>query len=175
MKKPTLLPVLALFAILLLSCSTDSEDSNSNSNDNATTNTSSNTNTGYTVPTTKTIEIEILELINNHRISAGLNSLQSMSAIKGQAYSHTDYMIDQNNISHDFFGNRRSYLVNNVSAVSVAENVAYGYSSAEAVVVAWLNSPSHREAIEADFTHFDISAEKNTEGQWYFTNIFVKR
>ena len=57
----------------------------------------------------------------------------------------------------------------------MSENVAYGFSSAESLVNAWLNSASHRENIEGDFTDFDISAEKNNEGKWYFTNIFIKR
>ena len=48
-------------------------------------------------------------------------------------------------------------------------------SNAQSVVNAWLNSDGHRQNIEGDFTDFDISAEQNANGQWYFTNIFVKR
>ena len=66
-------------------------------------------------------------------------------------------------------------MVDNVSATKVSENVAYAFSSAESVVNAWLNSDGHRENIEGDFTDFDISAEQNEEGRWYFTNIFIKR
>ena len=33
-----------------------------------------------------------------------------MDIVKYQAYSHTDYMIEQNNISHDYFLSRKAYL-----------------------------------------------------------------
>ena len=83
--------------------------------------------------------------------------------------------IDQDQISHDNFYTRRNSLINNAGAQNVGENVAYAYSSAQSVVNAWLNSPGHKDVIEGDYTDFDISAEQNNEGKWYFTNIFIKR
>jgi len=127
------------------------------------------------VPQPKTIEIEILELINNHRLSKGLTPLRNMDIIKSQAYNHTDYMIEHNQVSHDNFYERKNYLMNNTGAKSVSENVAYGFTSAESVVNAWLNSEGHKENIEGNFSDFDISAERNAEGKWYYTNIFIKK
>ena len=34
---------------------------------------------------------------------------------------------------------------------------------------------THKENIEGDFTNFDVSAEKNAEGNWFYTNIFIKK
>lgn len=164
MKLLTKLPALALLALLTFSCSTDSIDDNVNA-----------MSKDLVVPQAKTIEIEILELINNHRLSIGLNPLQNMDAIKSQAYNHTDYMVDNNEVSHANFYARKNYLINNVSAKSVSENVAYGFTSAQSVVNAWLNSEGHKNNIEGNFTDFDISAEKNDEGKWYYTNIFIKK
>ena len=53
--------------------------------------------------------------------------------------------------------------------------MAYAYSSSESVVNAWLNSDGHRDVIEGDYTDFDVSAEKDADGKWYFTNIFIKK
>lgn len=164
MKLPTLLSAMALMAMLTFSCSTDSIDDNIE-----------DAVVSNYIPQTKIIEIEILELINDHRISIGINALNDMSTIKAVAYGHTDYMIDQEEISHDNFYTRRNSLINNVGAENVGENVAYAYSSAQSVVNAWLNSPGHKEVIEGDYTDFDISAEKNEEDKWYFTNIFIKK
>ena len=166
MKRPTLWPILAAFVMLisLSSCSSDSIDDKAEA-----------VATNVVIPEDKIIEIEILERINDYRISKGLNSLQGLDIIKSQTYSHTDYMIERENISHDNFHQRRNFLVSNAGAISVSENVAYGYSTAESVVVAWLNSDGHRDAIEGNFTHFNVSAEKNEEGHWYYTNIFVKK
>lgn len=126
-------------------------------------------------PQAKDIEIEILELLNEHRISAGLNSLGNNGTVKAVAFTHTDYMIEVDNVSHDNFFQRKQSLQANAEANVVSENVAYGFSSAESVVNAWINSPSHKDNIEGDYTDFDVSAEQNNEGKWYFTNIFIKR
>lgn len=126
-------------------------------------------------PMAKTIEVEILELINEYRIEKDLTPLHNLGIIKSVAFTHTDYMVSINQVSHDHFFQRKSSLVQNAGAKKVSENVAYAYSSAPSVVKAWLNSPSHKATIEGDFTDFDISAEQNSDGKWYFTNIFIKR
>ncbi|WP_340696432.1 CAP domain-containing protein [Flavobacterium nitratireducens] len=62
-----------------------------------------------------------------------------------------------------------------LGAKSVGENIAYNYKSALAAVTAWLNSPTHKENIEGDFTHFGIAIREDaTTGKKYYTNIFVK-
>lgn len=126
-------------------------------------------------PDVKVIEVEVLELINQHRIEIGLTPLVDHTLVKAVAFTHTDYMIEENTISHDNFFQRKESLEENAEAVQVSENVAYGFSSPQSLVNAWLNSPSHRETIEGDFTDFDISAEQNENGKWYYTNIFIKR
>ncbi|MCF7568073.1 CAP domain-containing protein [Sabulilitoribacter arenilitoris] len=158
------LPLLALLAILTFSCSTDSIDDKADA-----------LVENLVVPPTKEIETKILELINNHRLSLGLNPLGDLTIVKSVAYSHTDYMVDKDEISHDNFYTRSNYLKANAGAKKVSENVAYGYSKAESVVNAWIKSDSHRKNIEGDFTNFNISAEKNEEGKWYYTNIFIKK
>ncbi len=123
----------------------------------------------------KPIESDILHLINNYRVNNGFSSLNKLQVIKTQTSNHTNYMIEKNEVSHDFFFQRKEYLTENANAVKVGENVAYGYSSAEAVVKAWIKSEGHKKNIEGNYTHFDITAKKNADGKWYFTNIFVKQ
>lgn len=126
-------------------------------------------------PAPKEIEIEILELINEHRISVGLNPLNNLNIVKSVAFSHTDYMVEVNSVNHDNFYQRKISLEQNANAKKVGENVAYAYSSARSLVNAWLNSDSHRQNIEGDYTDFEVSAEQNREGKWYYTNMFIKR
>ena len=125
---------------------------------------------------TKTIEIEILSLINAHRLEMGLNALEKMDLVKSVAFSHSDYMVSQNEVSHDNFFSRSDYLKEKAKAMQVSENVAYGYNSAEGVVNAWLNSTEHKANLEGDYTNFDVSAVKCDEtGRWYYTNIFIRK
>lgn len=165
MKLLTKLPILVLVTLFMLtSCTTDSIDDKVETLE-----------LKSESPKTKTIEAEILELINNHRLSLGLNPLEDMILVKSVAYTHTDYMVDNDEVSHANFYERSNYLKSNAGAKSVSENVAYGYSSAESVVRAWLKSEGHKANIEGDYTNFDISAEVNNEGKWYYTNIFIKK
>ena len=164
MKTLKLLSVMTLLALLSFSCSNEEmpiESIDSSSLVNA--------------PAAKTIEIEILELINNHRIGVGLNALNNLNIIKSVAYTHTDYMVEINQVNHDNFYQRKNSLMQNAGAAKVSENVAFGYNSAQSVVNAWINSDAHRANLEGDFTDFDISAEQNSQGRWYYTNIFIKK
>nr|WP_321234314.1 CAP domain-containing protein [uncultured Psychroserpens sp.] len=164
MKPTKFLPLMVLVALLTFSCST--EDFPEETIDSMSL---------PVPPAAKLIEIEILELINAHRINTGLQPLNNHNTIKAVAYTHTDYMVESNNVGHDNFFQRKNSLIDNADAIKVSENVAYAFSSAQSVVNAWLDSEGHRENIEGDYTDFDISAEQNEEGRWYFTNIFIKR
>ncbi|TNJ41523.1 CAP domain-containing protein [Tamlana fucoidanivorans] len=159
-RKMTLLVL--VMSMTLFSCSTDSIEDEVDALE-----------LKLTAASTKSIEIEILNLINDYRLSKGLNPLSDMDIIKSVANSHTDYMVEKNTVSHDNFYVRSDYLKSNAGAQKVSENVAYGFSTAEGVVDAWIESEAHRINLEGDFTNFDISAEKNEDGRWYFTNIFI--
>ena len=164
--KPTYyMPLLALMTLLMFSsCSTEDFPVDNIDAINL-----------QNAPAPKEIEIEILELINQHRIGLGLNALNSLKIVKSVAFTHTDYMVEVNSVNHDNFYQRKISLEQNANAKAVSENVAYAYSTAQSVVNAWLNSTSHRETIEGDFTDFEVSAEQNKEGKWYYTNMFIKR
>lgn len=165
MKLFTKVPLMALLAVMsLYSCSTDSFDDGVEALEISLVETQ-----------TKAIELEILDLINEYRLSLGLNTLKDMSIVKSVAYSHTDYMVDNDIVSHDNFFTRSNYLKSNAGAKKVSENVAYGYGTAQGVVNAWIKSESHKANLEGDYTNFDISAERNVDGRWYYTNIFIKK
>lgn len=122
------------------------------------------------------IENEILDLVNSYRVEKGLISLNKLNIISTVAETHTQYMVNLGELNHDFFPERHEKLVHNANAISVGENVAYGYSTAESVVNAWLASDSHREIIEnSEYTHFGISTENDINGNNYFTHIFIKQ
>lgn len=115
---------------------------------------------------------EILELINDYRLSVGLNTLiLDQQYASAYAVDHTDYMIEKNQISHDNFP-VRSQGLKNKGAERVGENVAFGYNDAQSVVNSWLNSPTHLEIIEGNYTHSGFGIFKNENGHNYFTQLF---
>ena len=121
------------------------------------------------------LQTEVYELINAYRQSVGLTALNSLDLAYLKAEEHTEYMIANGKASHDFFYDREAYLIANADAELVAENVAYAYSTAQGVVNAWLESPSHKAIIEGDYTHASICAMKGSDGSYFYTHLFIKK
>lgn len=122
-----------------------------------------------------TLEIETLELINAYRASKGLNNLEKVDYASLKSEEHCDYMIAAKKISHNDFAARCVAIMEMLGAEKVAENLAYNFNSSQAVLSAWLNSESHKQNIEGDFTHFGIAIKECPQtGKKYYTNIYVK-
>lgn len=118
---------------------------------------------------------EIAVLINDHRTSMGLSKIKTDTQYAtAYAVEHTKYMIKVNNVNHDGFFTRSTAL-KKVGAKSVGENVAFGYSTAQSVVNAWLRSPSHKKIIEGFFSHSGFGIIKNKAGKYYFTLLFYRK
>nr|WP_100433646.1 CAP domain-containing protein [Flavobacterium sp. 1] len=121
------------------------------------------------------IELETMTLINNYRVSKGLNALEKINHVSYKSEEHDEYMIANNVVNHDDFEARSNNIMKVLGAKKVSENVAYNYNSAKGAFDAWLKSEGHKENIEGDFTHFGISIRENpSNGKKYYTNIFVK-
>lgn len=120
-------------------------------------------------------ELEVLDLLNDYRVSQGLQPLQIIEHISFVSGGHNDYMIAVNGVNHDGFEERKVNLTQVLNAYKVGENVAYGYSTPESVVQAWINSPPHKALLEGEFTHFGLSVKYNENNKSYFTNIFIKK
>lgn len=122
----------------------------------------------------KAVEQELLGIINDHRMSLKQTALEFSAIAYEYANDHTDYMISKGSLSHDNFSARASGISSEVNAESVAENVAKDYSNATEAFQGWLNSPSHKKTMEGDFTNTAVSVKKDTNGNFYFTQLFYK-
>ena len=121
------------------------------------------------------VELETMTLINNYRVSIGLNALEKINHISYKSEEHDNYMIANNVVNHNDFEARSSNIIKVLHAKNVSENIAYNYNSAQGAFDAWLKSEEHKKNIEGNYTHFGISIRENTAtGKKYYTNIFVK-
>ncbi len=120
------------------------------------------------------VEQELLGIVNVHRSSLGLPSLEFSEQAYEQANLHTDYMIAKGDLSHDNFSARASSLAAKTNAKQVAENVAKDYPTAAQTFQGWLDSPNHKDTMEADFTHTAISVKKDSNGTFFYTQLFYK-
>jgi len=120
-------------------------------------------------------ELQTMDLINNYRVSIGLNPLAKINHMSYKSEEHDNYMIANNVVNHNDFVARSENIMKVLGAKTVSENIAYNYSTPEAALNAWLASPGHKENIEGDFTHFGIAIRENpVNGRKYYTNIFAK-
>lgn len=122
-----------------------------------------------------TPEEELFNLVNEHRISIGLQALAFSSEAYKYAEEHNVYMITEDKLSHDHFSSRASKLASETNAVLVGENVAKDFTTNMATLNGWLNSPAHKSTIEGDFTHSAVSITINGNGKPFFTQLFYRK
>ena len=121
-------------------------------------------------------EMELADLINEYRISKGLNALEVVNHVSFKSEEHNVYMIAKKVVNHDLFDQRSHNIMEVLGAVKVNENVAYNFATPSSALNAWLNSPAHKANIEGTFTHFGVSIRiDSTTGKKYYTNIFIKK
>ncbi len=122
-----------------------------------------------------TIEQDLLDIVNEHRLTLNTNALEFSNIAYKYANIHTDYMIAKGSISHDNFSSRATNINSEVEVEMVAENVAKDYQSAIDAFQGWYTSSSHKKTMEGVFTHTGISVKKDEQGNYYFTQLFYKQ
>lgn len=165
--KTKLLRTLLLITVICTMNSCSSEDS-----DTKATEASTQKVVSYSY---NSIELETMNVINKHRVSVGLNPLEKINHMSFKSEEHVNYMIANNVVNHNDFVARSENIIKTLGAKTVSENIAYNYNTPEAVLNAWLASPSHKANIEGNHTHFGIAIKENpVNGRKYYTNIFAK-
>ncbi len=125
----------------------------------------------------ESLEQSVLQLINEHRKSIHLNSLQMMNEITVQAFYHSKEMAEQKvAFGHAGFESRVDNIRKSIGFIfGWAENVAAGQTSAKEVVSEWLHSPGHKKNIEGNYNFTGIGICKDANGMLYFTQIFIQK
>jgi uncharacterized protein YkwD len=165
MKKIMCAMVFIVISITMNSCSADGAEGNESS---------TSTEQVITDYSYNASELETMQLINDYRVSIGLNALEKINHISYKCEEHNKYMIDNNVVNHNDFVSRSNNIMSVLGAKKVGENVAYNYKTSAAAVKSWLESQGHKENIEGNYTHFGISITTDAAGKKYYTNIFAK-
>ena len=129
------------------------------------------------------MELDILELVNFYRDSISnvidtinLEMLLMDDFIREEARAHSiDMASGELPLGHDGFSDRVNRIHEELGLGSAGENVASGFTTAESVVKAWIESPSHRYNIEGDYNETGIGVVQNDDGVYYYTHIFYKK
>jgi uncharacterized protein YkwD len=115
-----------------------------------------------------------LRLVNEERAKAGCAPLQKVDKLQTAASQHSAEQAGRDRMGHD--GNNGSTINDRLKGLGYSswwENVAQA-PDAQAVVNAWMNSPTHRSAIlNCAYTQTGLDSEKSdASGKWYWTQTF---
>lgn len=127
----------------------------------------------------QTLEQETHKQVNQYRRSKGLPPLHLDARISNVSRLFSQKMAQgKAPFNHNGFQNRISAIAKFIPIKSAGENLAFnqGYSNPVSLAVqGWIKSPGHRKNMEGDFNLTGIGIARNTKGEYYFTQIFVKK
>jgi uncharacterized protein YkwD len=124
------------------------------------------------------LEQVIYRQVNQYRQSRKLPPLKLNSYVSQYARIHSEQMASGTvDFSHDGFAKRVKAIGETISYQQAAENIAVnkGYQEPATVAVdGWIKSSGHRKNMEGKFDVTGIGIAKNADGEYYFTQIFLK-
>ncbi len=113
------------------------------------------------------------QLANAHRVRIGCGRLRWHGRTGAVAQRHAEDMVRRDFFSHTNPDGRTPFdrlRAAGVTYTAAAENIAFGYPTAAAVLRAWLNSEGHRRNLEnCDYTHHGVGLR---EGKW--VEVFIR-
>lgn len=125
------------------------------------------------------LEQSVHEQVNQYRASQNLPPLKLDPRISEVCRQHSQDMASGGvPFGHEGFEQRANAIEKSIAYRSVAENVAYnfGYSNpGKQAVEGWIKSPGHQKNMVSNFDLTGIGIVRNAKGEYYFTQIFVRR
>lgn len=118
---------------------------------------------------------QVVKLVNEERAKAGLHALQIDTEVAVAATVRAKEI--QTSFSHTRPDGRKfsSVLTDaNIRFTGAGENIAWGQTSPEKVMEAWMNSEGHRANIlNAKFTKIGVGHLQNASGTNYWVQLFT--
>jgi uncharacterized protein YkwD len=137
------------------------------------------------------VEMLVRESINERRADRGLASLSSSASLQEQARLHSEDMVGHDELAHDLPGSTTEERLTMASCDAGGENVAQTWYQervdtaegerytgdedelAEALVMQWMNSPSHREnLLREEWSETGVGIELTDDDKVYATQLF---
>ena len=120
------------------------------------------------------METEVFNLVNEYRTNNSLGTLTRSSVIDHEAKTHSENMADGTvPYGHDGLTTRILTIINAIGGTDASENVGVGQTTAEEIVNDWVASPAHKSNLEGNYTHTGVGIAKNSNGVYYFTQIYL--
>ncbi|MBW4623332.1 MAG: CAP domain-containing protein [Cyanosarcina radialis HA8281-LM2] len=122
------------------------------------------------------LERAVHEQVNQYRQSRNLPPLTLDPRMSQVAREHAQAMAEgKAPFSHQGFKER--IVAISIPYRTAAENLAFnqGYSQPDrSAVEGWIKSPGHRQNMEGNFNLTGIGVTQNANGEYYFTQLFIR-
>jgi uncharacterized protein YkwD len=129
-------------------------------------------------PVLNSLNAAVHKQVNEYRQAHNLPPLVVDPAISAIAQAHSEQMAKEGGITHDGFNQRVDSISKTIVYRNAAENVGYnmGYAKPDAIVIQdWIDSPGHKRNMVGNFDLTGIGVAKNARGEYYFTQIFIRK
>ncbi|MHA3685224.1 CAP domain-containing protein [Leucobacter sp. HY1908] len=121
-------------------------------------------------PTLAQVRADVVRITNELRAAQGRGALKSDPRLDAIALTWSEVQARDKTMKHN------PAMSSQVPAgwARVGENVAYGYSSAAAVMEGWRTSSGHyANIIQTQYTHIGVGVAYSTGGVPYYTQVFA--
>ena len=119
--------------------------------------------------------LEVFDLVNQERAVAGVAPLAWDDGAAQVAYEHSVDMDVRDFFSHTNPDGEEPWdrlTAAGISWSAAGENIAYGQPDPVSVMIAWMNSPGHRDNIlRTSFTRLGVGVHDAPGGPWW-TQLF---
>ncbi|MDB8805682.1 CAP domain-containing protein [Romboutsia sp. 1001216sp1] len=120
---------------------------------------------------------EIVNIVNAERSKRGLAPLTLDSSLSNVATKKSQDMINRGYFDHNSptYGSPFDMMKQfGISYKAAGENIAMGQKDPQDVMNSWMNSDGHRKNIlSPNFTHIGVGIAKASNGQLYWTQMFI--
>lgn len=118
-----------------------------------------------------TYEKQIVDRTNSHRVKHDKVKVKSNACVDRWAEGQARWMAKKGKLQHQ--SGRLKKILKDCKLTGVSENIAYGFSSGNKTVEAWMKSPGHRKNLLASkMRYIGAGAVKDSDGVWWSAQVF---
>ncbi len=126
----------------------------------------------------KTLESEVVRLVNTERTKRGLQPLGQNWELSRVARYKCNDMVKKGYFAHESptYGSPFKMMESfGIRFSAGAENIAKGQKNPQEVMNSWMNSAGHRSnIISPAYGEIGVGAAKDSNGNLYWTQMFIK-
>lgn len=122
--------------------------------------------------TSTTYESDVVARTNVKRVERDKVALRNQSCVDKYAERQAKWLASHQVLKHQ----NMKTILDACNLTGVAENIAFGFSTGNRVVTAFMKSPGHRaNLLSSKMRYIGVGAVKDDDGIWWVSQVFGTR